>query len=93
MAAWASLFLLPPSSRSRAIQFLVFGFLGCMLTLLGGLDYWWDYSMRPGQKSPVVLFCGLVTLLSQGVVLVLGLFENDRVNRSALRKYRNRRPP
>jgi hypothetical protein len=88
VAAWASLFLLPPSSTSRAIQFLVFGFLGIMLTLIGGLDYWWDYHMRPDQKSAVLLFCGLGTLLSQGAVFVLGLFGNDKVNRSALRKHR-----
>lgn len=93
MAAWASLLLLPPNSRSRALQFLVFGFLGIMLTLLGGLDYWWDDAMRPGRKSPVVLLCGLGTLLSQAAVFVLGLHENDRVNRSALRKHGKGRVP
>jgi hypothetical protein len=93
VAAWASLLFLPPNSISRTIQFGVFFSLGILLTLFGGLDYWWDYSMRPGQKSPVVLFCGLGTLLSQGVVFVLGFYENDRVNRSALRKYWNRKGP
>jgi hypothetical protein len=44
--------------------------------------------MRPDQKSAVLLFCGLGTLLSQGAVFVLGLFGNDKVNRSALRKHR-----
>jgi len=74
VSAWASFYFLPFGTASRVIQMLVFGFLGALLTLAGGFQYWWDSSMLPDQKSALILLCGLGTLASQASSFLRGFF-------------------
>lgn len=76
-AAWVCVWWAPRSGASQILQFLVFGALGAVFTVAGGLSLWWDSGMRPTQASPFLLVCGLLTLASQGLVLLRGLFENE----------------
>lgn len=75
--AWVCVWWAPSSGASRIVQFLVFGTLGAVFTVAGGLSYWWDACMRPTQASSFLFVCGLLTLASQGLVLLRGLFENE----------------
>lgn len=76
-AAWASFFFLPSGTASRVAQMLVFGLPGALLVLAGGFQYWWDSSMRPDEKSALILLCGLGTLASQIRSLLLGLLADE----------------
>lgn len=76
-AAWVCVFLAPKSTASRLLQFVLFGLLGTVFTLAGGLAYWWDSGMRPSGKSAFVFVCGVLTLLSQVSTGLQGFLGNE----------------
>ena len=72
LAAWGSLWL-RAGTGLRVLLMVVFLALGSLLTLAGGLRYWWDSGMRPGQASALPMVCGLLTLASQTGAVLRGL--------------------
>jgi hypothetical protein len=76
-AAWGCLWLAPRGTVSRLLQFLVFGSIGAVCALAGGLSYWWDAGMRPDQKSPLLLICGVLMLASQAGTVLRALLDED----------------
>jgi len=63
LAACAHAFWLRPGALQGLLAF-GFGAVGALLALFGGFAWWWDGSMRPGQRSATVMVCGLVTLVA-----------------------------
>jgi len=76
-AAWVCIFVAPRSAPSRLVQFLIFGILGAVLVLAGGFSYWWDSGMRPSEKSPFLLICGILTLASQASTMLVGFLGDE----------------
>jgi hypothetical protein len=64
LSAWACLLWAPRSTLSNLAQILGFGALGALFTIAGVFSWWWDSGMQPGQRSGVVPFCGLLTLVA-----------------------------
>ena len=76
LAFWGVLFV----GMSRPFRFLISilaGAIGGLFTLAGGLNYWWDRSMQPGQASAVMFVCGLLILASQIGVLLRSLLASE----------------
>lgn len=90
LAAWGCLFLAPRSTLSRIVQLLVFGLLGTVFTLAGGFAYWWDSGMRPWQKSAFILVCGVLTLASQALTMLIAVVEDEADTQWPERKRRRK---
>ena len=75
--AWVCVWWAPRSGASRILVFLSFGTRGAVYSVAAGLSFLLEAGMRPTQASSFLFVCGLLTLASQGLVLLRGLFENE----------------